>query len=81
VLFSERGDLMTKAEQARLVRLPSKLMQMAATSSRGVSRACRHFGISRKTFYKWKQRYDEQGDSGLCDQSRVARVSDRARSK
>jgi transposase InsO family protein len=66
---------MTKAEQMRLVRLRSKLMQMAASSSRGVSQACRHFGISRKTFYKWKQRYDEHGDSGLCDQSRTPRNS------
>ena len=69
---------MTKAEQSRLVRLRSKLMQMAASSPRGVSQACRHFGISRKTFYKWKQRYDELGDDGLCDQSRTPRNSPRA---
>jgi transposase len=64
---------MTKDEQARLVRLRSKLMQAAAASSRGVSQACRHFGISRKTFYKWKKRYDEHGDAGLCDQARTPR--------
>ena len=69
---------MTKSEQTRLVRLRSKLMQMAESSSRGVSRACRHFGISRKTFYKWKKRYDEHGDSGLSDQSRTPRNSPRA---
>jgi hypothetical protein len=75
---------MTKAEQTRLVRLRSKLMQMAASSSRGVSHACRHFGISRKSFYKWKKRYDEHGDTGLCDQSRTPRnspESDTARSR
>jgi transposase len=64
---------MTKEEQMRLVRFRSKLMQMAAASSRGVSRAWRHFGISRKTFYKWKKRYDEHGDAGLCDQARTPR--------
>src|ERR1700759_5735606 len=69
---------MTKAEQTRLVRLRSTLMHMAASSSRGVSHACRHFGISRKTFYKWKKRYDEHGDSGLCDQSRTPQNSPRA---
>jgi transposase len=53
-------------------------MQMAASSSRSVSHACRHFGISTKTFYKWKKRYEEHGDSGLCDQSRTPRNSPRA---
>jgi transposase-like protein len=62
---------MTKQEQTRLVRLRSKLLQLAQESSRGVTSACRHFGISRKTFYKWKKRYDEHGDAGLGDRSRT----------
>lgn len=62
---------MTQAEQARLVRLRSKLLQLAAATPRGIAQACRHFGISRKAFYKWKKRHDEQGDSGLCDRSRT----------
>jgi transposase InsO family protein len=62
---------MTKEEQARLVRFRSKLLQMAAGSSRGVARACRHFGISRNAFYKWKKRFDEHGDAGLCDRPRT----------
>ena len=28
---------------------------------------CRHFGISRKTFYKWKKWYEADGPTGLCD--------------
>ncbi|MFH1608557.1 MAG: helix-turn-helix domain-containing protein [Patescibacteria group bacterium] len=26
--------------------------------TQNVSQTCKHFGISRKTFYKWKKRYD-----------------------
>jgi transposase-like protein len=25
---------------------------------RNVARTCRHFGISRQTFYRWQRRYD-----------------------
>ena len=31
---------------------------------------CREFGISRKTGYKWKERFFEDGLSGLGDRSR-----------
>src|ERR1700748_2058043 len=31
---------------------------------------CQEFGISRKTGYKWKERFLEEGLSGLGDQSR-----------
>jgi transposase InsO family protein len=58
---------MTKAEQARLLGLRSKVLQYAGQQPRGVAQACRHFGISRQTFYKWKRRYDESGDAGLCN--------------
>ena len=58
---------MTKAEQVRLVRLRSKLLQLAASSPHSVTDVCRHFGISRKTFYKWRKRHLEHGDAGLGD--------------
>jgi len=32
-----------------------------------VARTCRHFGISRKTFYKRRGRFAEHGAAGLCD--------------
>jgi transposase InsO family protein len=40
--------------------------------SRGVpiAEACRRFGISRPTGYKWLARFEDQGESGLVDQSR-----------
>jgi transposase InsO family protein len=58
---------MTKAEQARLLAWRLKIFQHASKGSRRVSHTCRHFGISRKTFYKWKKRYEADGPTGLCD--------------
>ena len=43
-----------------------------------MARTCRHFGISRKTFYKWRQRHDEHGDAGLADRARAPHHSPRA---
>lgn len=36
---------------------------------------CQEFGISRKTGYKWKQRFFEEGLPGLADQSRRPNAS------
>ena len=47
---------MTKAEQTRLMTLRCKMLQTGGRSAPNVARTCRHFGISRKTFYKWKRR-------------------------
>jgi len=33
------------------------LIQHAQSETRNISKTCRHFGISRKTFYKWYKRY------------------------
>jgi len=38
---------------------------------------CREFGVSRKTGYKWLERYDTLGVAGLVDQPRVAEVHPR----
>jgi len=35
------------------------------------SQLCRHYEISRKTGYKWLNRYKEQGAEGLCDRSQA----------
>lgn len=68
---------MTKGEQARLLAWRSKVLQQAA-SGQNVARVCRHFGISRKSFYKWKRRQAEHGDAGLCDRPRRPHRSPRA---
>jgi transposase InsO family protein len=36
---------------------------------RNAALTCRHFGISRQTFYRWKRRYDPQNLSTLEDRS------------
>jgi transposase len=69
---------MTKAEQTRLRTWRFKVLQRAAASSRSVARTCRHFGISRKAFYKWKKRFETYGEAGLCDRPRAPHRSPRA---
>jgi transposase len=43
-----------------------------------VAHTCRHFWISRKSFYKWTRRFAEQGEAGLGDRSRTPHRSPRA---
>lgn len=40
-----------------------------------VSRLCERFGVSAKTAYKWKHRYEAGGVDGLVDRSRAPRSS------
>ena len=68
---------MTKTEQVRITTWRSKVLQHAAATS-NVARTCRRFGISRKSFYKWRRRFVEHGDAGLCDRPRAPRRSPRA---
>src|ERR687897_3342551 len=68
---------MTKGEQARLMAWRLRVLQQAADED-NVARVCRRFGLSRKSFYKWKQRREEHGDAGLCDRPRTPRRSPRA---
>ena len=68
---------MTTGEQARLTAWRLKVLQQAA-DEQNVARVCRRFGISRKSFYKWKRRRAEQGDAGLCDRPRTPQRSPRA---
>jgi transposase-like protein len=57
---------MTKAEQTRLTTWRLKVLERTAERSHNVARTCRHFRISRQAFYKWKGRYDQYGEAGLC---------------
>jgi transposase-like protein len=68
---------MTKAEQSRLTAWRMRVLQQAADEG-NVARVCRRFGISRKSFYKWKRRRTEHGDIGLCDRARTPHCSPRA---
>jgi transposase InsO family protein len=66
---------MTKMERLRAVTWRHRMLQQAAAAPRSVAHTCRHFGISRKTFYKWKRRFDASGAAGLCDQPRTPKHS------
>ena len=35
-----------------------------------ISIICKRYGVSRKTYYKWKNRYKQKGIEGLLDLSR-----------
>jgi transposase InsO family protein len=61
---------MTKADQRRLVTWRWRALQLVRAGWT-VARTARHFGISRKTFYKWKARHAALGDAGLCDRPRT----------
>lgn len=69
---------MSKTEQKRLISWRLKILEEAESGVRNVARTCRHFGISRKAFYKWKRRRDNWGDAGLCDRPRRPIRSPRA---
>jgi transposase len=66
---------MTKAEQNRLVTWRLKIIRQATDLPRGVAQTCRHFGLSRQTFYKW---YKSHGEAGLCDRPRTPLHSPRS---
>jgi transposase-like protein len=68
---------MTKTEHIRIMTWRSKVMQHAAAIG-NVAHTCRRFGISRKTFYKWRRRFLDHGDAGLGDRPAAPRRSPRA---
>jgi len=49
-----------------------------AEGAENMSELCRHFGISRKTGYKWWRRYYADGVAGLSDRSRAPEHHPRA---
>ena len=53
----------------RQVKLRLELIRHAKEVTGNISKTCRYFGISRKTFYKWRHRYKEHGEIGLYNQS------------
>ena len=69
---------MTKAEQARLWAWRCRVLREACAPGRNIARTCRHFGISRQAFYRWKRRFDTHGEAGLWDRSTRPHRSPRA---
>src|SRR3954467_10220607 len=48
-----------------------RFIQEYKTNHWSMAELCRRYGVSRKTGYKWLERYDEEGLDGLRDQSRA----------
>ena len=69
---------MTKAERTRRWAWRLKVLQYALNGQQTVAKTCRHFGVSRQAFYRWKRRYDAHGEPGLWDRARTPRRSPRA---
>jgi transposase-like protein len=66
---------LSEADQRRQVALRLRVLQHHQQVTRNVSKTCRHFGISRGTFYDWKARYEKSGRSGLRIGKRGPKVS------
>ena len=49
----------------------SKLIDSYMSGNRTMTELCDYFGISRKTAYKWVERYNKYGIEGLKDQSKA----------
>ena len=69
---------MTKAELARRLAWRFKVIQRAGERTRNIARTCRHFGISRQAFYRWKRRFDADGAAGLSDRPSTPHRSPKA---
>src|ERR1041385_6942766 len=75
---SPRVESMTKTEQMRLTAWRLRVLRRAEAYPRTVAQSWRHFGLSRKTFYKWRRRFAEHGAAGLADRPRAPLRSPRA---
>jgi transposase-like protein len=52
-----------------------EFVTLASRTDANIASLCRGFGISRKTAYKWIERYRLAGEDGLQDQSRRPHAS------
>jgi transposase len=62
---------MDDREQQRKVRHRLAVLRHAEEVTGSVSATCRYYGVSRQVFYKWRRRFEEEGESGLRDRSSV----------
>lgn len=57
-------------KEVNAVDLRREFVRLVGSGSLDVTALCQRYGISRKTGYKWLQRYALEGDPGLLDRSR-----------
>lgn len=61
--------MLNDRELERRARHRLAVLNHAEEVSGSVAATCRYFGISRQVYYRWKNRYEEQGLDGLKDRS------------
>jgi transposase-like protein len=69
----------TERELERQARRRLTILRHAEEVSGSVAETCRYYGIGRPLFYRWRRRYEEEGD-GLQPRSRRPKTSPRATS-
>ena len=67
------GHAAKAREQERKARARLRVLHHYEQVTRNVSRTCRFFGISRTLFYRWRDRYQQEGLPGLQDGPRGPR--------
>lgn len=55
-----------------------RLVMAIVENQESMAAACRRFGVSRKTGYKWLERYEQEGAAALADRSRAPRAHPQA---
>ena len=58
-------------ELSRAARVRVQWMDYYRTRGRNAALTCRHFGISRQTFYRWQRRYDPHDLTRLEERSQA----------
>lgn len=64
-------------QECSTMTLRQEFLALAQQPDANFSLLCRRFGISRKTGYKWRRRYQQEGVAGLADHSRRPQHSPR----
>ena len=59
----------------RQIRHRLAVLRHADEISKSVAATCRHYGITRQTFYTWEKRYKAEGEAGLLERSRAPKSS------
>jgi transposase InsO family protein len=54
------------------LRVRLKLVVLELAQHLGATKACREFNVPRSSFYRWKQKYEKKGRSGLYQERPVA---------
>ncbi len=62
----------------RQIRHRLAVLRHADEISMNVAATCRHYGITRQTFYTWEKRYKSEGEVGLRERSKAPKFSPRA---